>query len=432
MCYAIPGKVERLEGTTVIVDYFGEKRRACNELIEIVPGDYIYAQGGFVVSKVSPEEAGSVLALWKELFFELQEVDLRLSRLNLERTHGDRRLLAILDNAVRGALLSRDDFIYLFGIRGADSLQLLFRTANFVRQKHFRNSCCVHGIIEISNYCGRGCHYCGIAAAHTALERYRMTPREIMEAARQAVEVYGFKSLLLQSGEDAGYSVDELADVVREIRERFSCLVFISFGEIGLDGLKRMYRAGARGLLMRFETSNPLLYQRFHPGQSFDERIAHLKKAYELGYLILTGALIGLPGQTAQDILNDIYLARELHAEMFSFGPVLPDPAAPTAGIQPPSADEVIKTLAIARLADPSHAKILVTTALETLDPTSRRQALCAGANSIMLNVTPAAYRRLYTIYPNRAHESESIAAQIEGTIELLRELGRAPTDLSI
>ena len=430
MCYAIPGKVEKIENNTVIVDYFGEKRKALNELAQVNVGDYIYAQGGFVVSKISASEAESILSVWKETFFELQEVDLRLSRLSLSDNDADKKLLEVLDKASQSRELTPEELLYLLELKDKKKLELLFKTANFLRQKYYKNSCCVHGIIEISNYCRQGCRYCGISYHNKELRRYRMTKDEILKAAGEAVQVYGFKSLVLQSGEDPGYSVLELADIIKEIKQKFPALIFISFGEIGINGLEKLYQAGARGLLMRFETSNPKLYQDAHPDMSLESRLEHLRKAYAIGYLILTGGLIGLPGQGKEDILNDIFLAKQLHAEMFSFGPFLPHPNTPFSEIKPAQEDEVFKVLAVARIIDDAHAKILVTTALETLSRGAAKNGLLAGANSLMLNVTPLEYRPFYSIYPGRAHQSEDISSQIESTVSLLRSLGRAPTDL--
>lgn len=431
MCYAIPGRVEKIEASTVIVDYFGEKRKALNELSELSVGDYIYAQGGFVVNKVPALEAESILSFWKEEFFELQEVDLRLSRLSLEG-NTDKKLLTTLDQASQSRELKLPELLNLLELKEKAGLGLFYKTANFLRRKYHKNSCCVHGIIEISNYCRQACQYCGISNNNQGLKRYRMTKEQILEAAREAVEVYGFKSLVLQSGEDPGYSIEELEQIIRQIKERFPVLIFISFGEVGIPGLERLYRAGGRGLLMRFETSNPELYQKVHPGMDFKSRIEHLRQAYKQGYLILTGGLVGLPGQTKEDILNDIYLAKNLHAEMYSFGPFLPHPNTPLSGKKPVQAEDVIKVLALARIIGDPEAKILVTTALETLSEQAAGMSLLAGANSLMLNVTPLTYRQLYSIYPNRAHQSEDISTQIEATISLLRSLGRAPTDLEV
>lgn len=432
MCYAIPGKVEKIENRFVTLDYFGEKRRALNELPDLAIGDYIYAQGGFVINKISLAEAQEVLSVWKEEFFHLQEVDLKLSRLDFKAKGVDDQLVRILDKPLAGQLLSREELLYLLSLNNGQQLQLLYKTANFLRAKHHKNSCCVHGIIEISNYCKRSCAYCGISSQNQTIKRYRMSKEEILRAAQQAIEEYGFKALVLQSGEDSGYTIEELAEIVRQIKANWPALIFISFGEIGLGNLEVLYQAGARGLLMRFETSNPGIYKSLHPGRDLNTRLEHIRRANQIGYLILTGGLIGLPGQTAGDILNDINLAKELNAEMFSFGPFLAHPQTPLAEFPAPGREDIIKVLAVARLIDPLKAKIPVTTALETLSGASRKEALLAGANSVMLNVTPMEYRPFYSIYPNRAHQSESIATQIEETIGLLKSLGRAPTDLNI
>ncbi len=432
MCYAIPGKVERIENNQVTVDYFGEKRQAYNELAQISVGDYIYAQGGYAITKIPEDEAKSILAVWKETFFELQEVDLKLSRLDLNQGSVSGEFLRILDKASEGRKLSPDELRSLIKEKNKPALGLLFKTANFLRQKHHKNSCCVHGIIEISNYCSCNCNYCGIAKGNKNIKRYRLAGDQILEAARQAIVEHGFKALVLQSGQDSGYSIEELAEIIRKIKSNWPALIFISFGEVGLDNLKILYDAGARGLLLRFETSNPKLYKQVTAGKDLSSRIAHLKKAYELGYIVITGGLIGLPQQNEEDLLNDILLTKELHAEMYSFGPFIMHPQTPLAKHPSPEVETVLKVIAISRIIDAANAKILVTTALETLHPDARREALLSGANSVMLNVTPLEYRSLYNIYPARAHESESIETQINDSIELLMSLGRSPTDLSI
>ena len=417
MCYAIPGRVSDLSDKTAIVDYFGEKRKAINEFHDLKIGDYIYAQGGYVIQKVSEKEAVETLETWKELFFDLRETDLRLSR--VERTG----LNKILDKAAEGIALTKEDLLELIELKDPKEIEQLYKVANFLRQKHLKNACCVHGIIEFSNYCRNDCSYCGIRKNNKDIERYRMSDEEILAAVDEAVEKYGFKALVLQSGEDPDFSVYRLAQLIEKIKSKRAVLIFISVGEIGKAGLEKLYQAGARGVLLRFETGNPDLYQKLHYGDKLEDRLQDIRDAYELGYLVLTGGLIGLPGQTNKDLVHDILLTKELNAEMYSFGPVLPE--GPSTGL-------VLKVLAISRLVDPQNAKIVVTTGFETLDPESPRKGLLAGANSLMLNVTPLKYRKLYNIYPNRAHAEETIEAQIERTKELLFSLGRAPTDLGI
>jgi len=431
MCYAIPGKVKEISQKQVLVDYFGEEKRAINEFYDIAVGDYVCAQGGFVIKKVKQDEAKEILLAWKELFFELQDVDLRLSRLDPEKG-SDKRLNLILDKALENIPLKKDELLYLLDLDSQQSCQLLYKSANFLRQKYQKNSCCIHGIIEISNNCRQQCTYCGISTHNKDLPRYRMSQKEIIETAVEAVEKYGFQALVLQSGEDCGYSVERLAATIKEIKKKVPVLICISFGEVGLEGLEKLYLAGARALLMRFESSNPDIYQRLHPGRKLETRLEHIRKAQLLGYLIMTGALIGLPGQSNEDIINDIHLTKELGSEMYSFGPFLPHSKTPLGNLRPPKEELVLKTLAVARLIDPERAKILVTTALETHTPAARKRGLLSGANSLMLNVTPVKYRKLYEIYPNKAYNKELISKQINQAITLLKSLGRAPTDLGV
>ncbi len=422
MCYTIPGKVVEISGHTAIIDYFGEKRKALNELVDLKVGDYIYAQGGFVINTLPEAEALQVLDDWRDIFFALQRTDVRLSRLKLDDTGVDRSFVRILDKAAEAKTLEREELLALIRTKNKKELNLLFKVANFLRQKYLKNACCVHGIIEFSNYCVNDCEYCGIRKS-AKIPRYRMPDMEILQAVDEAVNKYGFKALVLQSGEDPEFSTDRLAEVIKEIKKRYAVLIFISVGEIGKHGLQKLYDAGARGLLLRFETSNPWLYSKLHCGDELEDRLNDIRDAYGIGYLILTGGLIGLPGQTEEDLLNDILLTKALHAEMYSFGPVLPNG---------PETELVLKVLAVSRIVDPMNAKIVVTTGFETLEKNARSLGLMAGANSMMLNVTPMKYRKLYSIYPNRAHEDEEIDAQIKEAVDLLYSLGRAPTDIGI
>jgi biotin synthase len=391
MCYAIPGKVTDIDGKKVTVDYFGEKKTAINEIVDLKIGDYIYAQGGYVIQTIPAKEAIEVLETWKELFFELRETDVNLSR-RPDELGVDKKFAFIIDKASEGRELKKEELLHLLKTTNKDELDLLYKTANFLRQKYLSNSCCVHGIIEFSSYCQNDCQYCGIKKSKAEIERYRMSEDEILAAVEEAVEKHKFKALVLQSGEDPEWPVEKVAALIKKIKARHAVLIFASVGEVGVNGLKKLWAAGARGLLMRFETSNQALYNQLHCGDKLATRIAELKEAYKLGFLVITGGLIGLPSQT----------------------------------------DLVLKVLAVSRIVDPKNAKIVVTTGFETLDPEARRKGLLAGANSVMLNVTPFKYRQLYNIYPNRAHGNETIEEQIKETLELLYSLGRAPTDLGI
>ncbi|MCF7877821.1 MAG: [FeFe] hydrogenase H-cluster radical SAM maturase HydE [Candidatus Omnitrophica bacterium] len=432
MCYAIPGKVKRIENKFVWIDYFGQIKKAVNELDGLEPGDYIYAQGGYAIEKLPRHEAEGILASWRETFFQLQELDLELSKIDLAKSGLDKGVSELMDKSLKGFELSKEEVNYLIGIEDDKNLEFIYKTANFLRQKYIKNSCCVHGIIEISNQCQRNCSYCGISGLNHKLSRYRMSPEEIIDTAIKVSKEWGFKALVLQSGEPAPYSIDELSAIIKKIKENAPLFICISFGEIGLANLEKLYQAGARGLLLRFETSNQKNYSKLHPGSNLENRIQHLKKAKELGYLIMTGGLIGLPGQSNKDLVEDIFLAKELGAEMYSFGPFLPHPDTPLAKEKVINEKEVLKLLALIRLVDPKNAKTLITTAFETLSSSARTKGLLSGANSFMLNVTPVEYRNKYSIYPNRVTSGKQVGDQVEETITLLKSLGRAPTDIGV
>jgi biotin synthase len=392
MCYAIPGKVVEINDNIVVVDYFGEKKRARNEFYELNVGDYIYAQGGFVIKKIHESEASPILETWKELFFKLQERDIQFTR---ERKN-------------------------------------IYQIANAIRQENLGNSCCVHGILEFSNFCRNNCLYCGLRRDNTKLTRYRMDIQKIVELCDYAVNELGFKALVLQSGEDLWYTEEKLVELVRKVRERCAVLLVLSIGEREFDIYKKLYDAGARGVLLRFETGNEKLYSKLKPGHHLRDRIQLIVKLQKLGYLIFTGFLIGLPGQTMKDIIKDIHLTHDLGAEMFSFGPFIPHPDTPLKDAEKPTLKQALTTIAKARIMYPD-ARILVTTAVETLDKKNgARYGLQSGGNSIMINITPPEYRKLYCIYPGRPGSDIGVKERISEVLNLLNSLGRAPTDLGL
>ena len=374
------------------MDYFGEKKKVRNDFYTLAPGDYVYAQGGFVIQKISRAAALPVLKDWRNIFSKLRDVDLRLTR------------------EPKG----------------------LCQTANALRRKHIGNACCVHGIIEFSNHCRNNCLYCGLRAGNRTLKRYRIPTGKIVDACSSAVNGLGFKAIVLQSGEDVWYDDAKLTDLVKRVREKCAALIVMSIGERGIRTYRKLYAAGARGVLMRFETSNSGLYEKYRPGHSLRDRIEFIKKLRAMGYAVITGFMVGLPGQTENDILNDIHLTQGLGAEMFSFGPFIPHPLTPLSGARPPDTGLMLSAIARARIIYPD-SRILATSALETLDKKNGAAlGLSSGANSLMINLTPEKYGRLYDIYPSRAGVSAKLGDRIEAAVKLLRSLGRAPTDVGM
>ncbi len=300
-------------------------------------------------------------------------------------------------------------------------LDTLWRMADETRRTHVGDAVHLRGLIEFSSHCARACAYCGLRAPNSAVVRYRMTSDEIVECAHQAV-AFGYGAVVLQSGEDRGFTAAALADIVRRIKDETPLAVTLSVGERDNAELALWRAAGADRYLLRFETSNSALYRAIHPdlpGRPSD-RVAQLMRLRALGYEIGSGAMIGIPGQTWDDLARDLFLFAELELDMIGVGPYLPHPDTPLAAITPlhainpqqvPNSEEMTyKALALARLTRPT-ANIPATTALATLNKRYGRElGLRRGANVVMPNLTPPRYREQYQIYPDKACLTESAA----------------------
>jgi biotin synthase len=427
MCYAIPAKLIEIKGQKGVIDYFGEKRNVLLDLDDVKIGDYVYAQGGVMVSKVPEKEALEILETWKEIFFELKKTDQVLSRIDEDKLSAN--ALEILQKVNLRKSLKKEEMLSLFQLESQNELSVLYEIANNVRQREHGNASCVHGIIEFSNYCQENCFYCGIRKGKE-IDRYRMDIDEIVSIAKDAVDKHGFKALVLQSGEDLWYDDEKLIKIVKEIR-KMGVLIFLSIGSRSEETYQKLFQAGARAALLRFETSNEKIFSKLRPGTVLQDRVDLIKAIKKMGYVLATGFMLGLPGETAEDVVNNILLTRYLGPDMYSFGPLIPTQDTPLADVSNIPKELVLKTTAIARFVD-SNSNILVTTALETLDKTAKREALLAGANSMMINLTPMKYRPLYSIYDDRADKFQEVETGIKETVDLLYELGRAPTDLGV
>lgn len=292
----------------------------------------------------------------------------------------------------------------------------LYARADAVRRARVGEEVHLRGLVEVSNYCSRQCHYCGIRADHREVTRYRMRSDEVLQCAQLAVKL-GYGTLVLQAGEDPGLTRDAVAHLIRRLKSETPLAVTLSLGERALAELKAWRDAGADRYLLRFETSNEELYRRIHPPLRADapDRFTLLGMLRDLGYEVGSGVMIGVPGQTFDDAARDLERCRELDLDMIGIGPYLPHPATPL-GQRPPSAapDQVPNSeemtylmLAGVRLACPA-TNIPATTALATLNAEGgRTSGLQRGANVIMPNLTPMEYRRCYEIYPGKRCVSE-------------------------
>lgn len=425
MCYAVPGRIVARDETAGVVDYCGEERRVRIYGEEAQVGDYVYVQGGVIVNTLPEAEAIEALETWKEMLKTLRGID-RQTVLRM-LPPGTKASRPELRRGRQGDGLTHDEIRNLLAEEDPADIEALYGEANQLRHRLHGNACCVHGIIEFSNVCHRKCRYCGIRGP-ASISRYRMSPDEIVATASHAARELGFKALVLQSGEDYSYDRLVLAEIVRRVRQ-LNVLVFLSIGMRSKQTYETLFEAGARAALLRFETSNESLFARHRPGTTLEERLALIRHLKGMGYVLATGFLVGLPGETVDDIALNIAMTRSLQPDMYSFGPFLPVMHTPLRGSPTIDAQTVLKTIAATRLACP-ESNILVTTALETLDPSAREQALLAGANSMMINVTPKHFRPLYSIYENRACVDVEPKDAVERTVTDLKRLGRAPTDV--
>ena len=319
-----------------------------------------------------------------------------------------------------------------------ERLVLLWRMADRVRREQVGKSVHFRGLVEISNHCIRNCRYCGLRAGIPGRTRYRMRDDEILACVQEAVQ-RGMGTVVLQAGEDPGLDRERVAGLVRRIKQETELAVTLSLGERSLEDLQAWRRAGADRYLLRFETSSPELYQQIHPPrtQGAPDRMEILGWLKDLGYEVGSGVMVGIPGQTREDLAGDLALFRKLDLDMIGLGPFIPHPKTPlgahdaqvgtTTDQVPASADMACTVLALARLLCPL-SNIPATTALATLDGTpGLEQGLRCGANVIMPDLTPIHYRRLYEIYPSRVRPEEGCAEPHEKILSLIRAMGRTP-----
>jgi biotin synthase len=293
---------------------------------------------------------------------------------------------------------------------GPGETDRLYRAADRVRQSVMGDEVYLRGIIEFSNHCRRSCDYCGIRGPNRAVKRYRMTPEEIVELSIEAKRL-GNTTVVLQSGEDPWFTAERLCAILRDIRRQADVAITLSIGERPLEELRAFRAAGCDRYLLRFETSDRLIFKAIHPDDDYDERMACLANLRTAGIQVGSGFMIGLPGGSLRTIARDLLFATALDLDMIGCGPFLPHPETPLAGegpaVSPGGAglladrDVYFRTIALLRLLNPK-AHIPATTAFDALLPDGRDLVLTRGGNVFMPNVTPQKYRSLYQLYPNK------------------------------
>ena len=284
----------------------------------------------------------------------------------------------------------------------------MFKTANETRKNFVGDKVHLRGLIEFSNICKQKCQYCGLQATNKNIQRYRILKDEIIAYVKNAVNL-GYKTIVLQSGEDDFYSVDKMTEIIKEIK-KFDVALTLSIGEKTYDEYKRFKDAGADRYLLRIETTDKKLYKKLHPNMSYENRVECLYNLKSLGFETGTGCLVGLPEQTIESLADDILFFKNLDADMIGIGPFIPHPNTPLGEVKVDlnhNFELALKVMALTRIIL-KNINIPATTAMETINPNGRIIALNSGANVVMPNITQGNYRKDYEIYPNKICTDES------------------------
>ncbi len=344
-------------------------------------------------------------------------------------------MTGLAERLVRDRRLETEEYEALIRGRTPALARELARLAQRERRRWFGDRVFTRGLIEITNVCRNDCYYCGIRRSNRACDRYRLSPEDILACCAEGWAL-GFRTFVLQGGEDGYYTDEVLCPLLETIKARWpDCAVTLSLGERSRESYRRLYEAGADRYLLRHETADPDHYASLHPpAMSYHRRMDCLSALRELGYQVGCGFMVGSPGQTPAHLARDLAFLQDFRPEMCGIGPFLPQKDTPFGGCPPGSGELTCFLLSVLRLMLP---KVLLpaTTALGTLDPLGREKGLQAGANVVMPNLSPTAVRRKYALYDNKICTGEE-SAQCRGCLEarvasvgftLVSERGDAP-----
>lgn len=329
-------------------------------------------------------------------------------------------IIELIDRLRAGNHPGKDEYRLLLTDENQYTIDYLTASAREVTLANFGNAVYVRGLIEITNYCRNDCYYCGIRRSNRNVVRYRLTKEQVLECCRIGNSL-GFKTFVLQGGEDAGLNDAWIEDLISAIHAGYpEAAITLSLGERGREAYERFFAAGATRYLLRHETADKEHYGKLHPAEmSFGHRMESLKDLRAIGYQTGAGMMIGSPGQTPDNLVRDIVFMEGFRPQMIGLGPYIPQHDTPFAGEPAGSAELTLRVLAIVRLISPK-ALIPSTTSLATLAPAGPANGILAGANVVMPNLSPSEYRELYALYDNKRSTGTEAA---EGVAELHKQL---------
>lgn len=317
--------------------------------------------------------------------------------------------------------MNREELTEFIRENGGEERQELVKLAQQLRFFNYGRDVYTRGLIEFTNYCKNDCLYCGIRHSNANAERYRLTEQQILECCALGHEL-GYRTFVLQGGEDPYFTDDRLERIVYSIRSAHpDCAVTLSIGERSRESYLRLFRAGAERYLLRHETANDTHYHRLHPAaMSPENRRRCLWDLKEIGYQIGAGFMVGSPFQTPECLADDLLFLKELQPHMVGIGPFIPQKDTPFGHFPAGSLDQTLLLLSMLRVMLPA-ALLPATTAVGTLDPLGREKALKAGANVVMPNLSPTDVRKKYLLYDNKictGDEAAECRFCIQGRVE--------------
>lgn len=308
---------------------------------------------------------------------------------------------ALINQLNNDHYLERDQLLFLLDHMTETDKVCLHQFADETRKQHYGNKVYMRGLIEFTNYCTNDCLYCGIRRSNSNADRYRMSLEEILSCAKEGHRL-GYRTFVLQGGEDPFYTNDRIVEIIEAIKSTYSdCAITLSIGEKSYDSYKKFFDAGADRYLLRHETNSRHLYEKLHPDMDYDNRIRCLIDLKNIGYQIGAGFMVGLPGQSNEDLVNDLIFLKELDPHMVGIGPFIPQKDTPLGEGNGGTAKMTYTLLSLIRLLLP---KVLLpaTTALGSISPKGRENGLKSGANIVMPNLSPTNVRDKYLLYDGK------------------------------
>lgn len=334
------------------------------------------------------------------------------------------RGVELIEKLEQDRSLSREEWTYLIRSRTPELAALLFEQARNVRIRYYDHDVYIRGLIEFTNYCRNDCYYCGIRKSNPHAERYRLTKEAILSRCQTGYAL-GFRTFVLQGGEDGWFTDERMADIVADIRNHWpDCAITLSIGERSYESYKMLFEAGADRYLLRHETYDSDHYGKLHPPSlSSRHRQECLWNLKEIGYQTGTGFMVGSPFQTPENLADDMLFLKELNPHMVGIGPFIPHHDTPFAGQTAGTAELTLFMLGLIRLMLP---KVLLpsTTALGTITPDGREQGILAGANVVMPNLSPASVREKYLLYDNKLCTGSEAAESLKDLEQRLSRIG--------